>query len=164
MKTIPFILLALLASACGDDHSDELGVDQEGCEHLAEGPATPVTASAIADSSAPAVADDHMRYDITLVDDGGGQNVGSVSFAAAEAGDYVLFLGQDVPVAVADSTNQPIDIEASASSSEACPEIRGRHVVELGVGTHFFTFGPTSESAVQLVIEPDGEHEEHEGE
>ena len=153
------ILLAL--AACGGDGAGAESVDVEGCEHLAEGPSTGVSGSTAASTGAPGVSDDHRRYDIRLVDDGEGLHFGSVSFAPGEAGDYVIFVGQDgVPITIADAAGDPVTVEDSAVSSPECAEIRGRHVVELGVGTYVLTFGPTSESVVSIVIEHDGEHAE----
>src|SRR5688572_14994746 len=62
---------ALLATACGDD--EEENPDVEGCEHLQEGPATAVTATATSEN-APAIRADHRRYDVTLVAGNGGNS------------------------------------------------------------------------------------------
>jgi hypothetical protein len=150
------LLSSALLIACGEPNE----ADVEGCEHLQEGPNVAVTATS-ATSGAPAVSNDHKRYDITLPPGTGG-NVGSVSFAAGEATDYVLFLGANVPVKVTDSSGQDVEFEMTATSSAECSEIKGRNLVELGVGTYTLTFGPTTQSTVSLVIEEaahDGEHE-----
>ena len=149
------LLSSALLMGCGESH----GVDVEGCEHLKEGPSATVNASA-STSGAPAVSDDHKRYDITLPAGTGG-NIGSVSFAASEASQYALFLGADVPVKVTSSSGQEVAFESSAKSSSQCGEIKGRHVVPLQVGTYTLTLGPTSQSSVSLVIENAGaEHED----
>lgn len=139
---------ALLATACGDD--EEENVDVEGCEHLQEGPATAVTATLT--GTPPSVGNDHRRYDITLVDGTDGKT-GSVSFAAAEATDYVIFTSADVPLSVRDSSGATVEIEESTKSSSQCTDIKGRHVVPMRVGTHTLTFGPTTASSVSIVIE-----------
>ncbi|MCP3142571.1 hypothetical protein [Pyxidicoccus xibeiensis] len=155
-----FVSTALLASACGDDEEEE-NVDVEGCEHLQEGPATPVTATLT--GTPPPVSNDHRRYDITLVDGTGGKT-GSVSFAAAEATDYVIFTGADVAVTVKNAGGATVEIEESTKSSTQCTDIKGRHVVPLTVGTHTLTFGPTTAASVSVVIEEaahgDHDHEE----
>ncbi len=133
--------------------------DVEACEHLQEGPATPVTATT-ASTGAPAVSNDHKRYDITLVDASGGKG-GAVSFAAGEAGDYILFLGADIPMKVTDSAGGAVSFEESTKSSTVCGEVKGRHVVPLEVGTYTLTFGPTTEPAVSLVIEEAAHEEGH---
>jgi hypothetical protein len=140
---------ALLAAGCGGDDEEE-NVDVEGCEHLQEGPSTAVTATLT--GTPPAVDDDHRRYDITLVDGTGGKT-GSVSFAASEATDYVIFTGTDVPVTVKSSSGATVAIEESTKSSSECTEIKGRHVVPMTVGTYTLTFGPTTAASVSIVIE-----------
>jgi len=150
---------ALLSSACGDDDEEpEENVDVEGCEHLREGPAVAVLATLT--GTPPTVANNHRRYDITLVDGTGGRS-GSVSFAASEASDYVFFTSADVPVSITDGSGAAVEIEESTKSSETCTEIKGRHIVPLTVGTHTITFGPTSATSVNLVIE-EASHEGHE--
>jgi hypothetical protein len=155
MKLFSAVLLsASLLVGCG---GDEETPDTEGCEHLKEGPASAVTATAAA-TGAPAVSNDHRRYDISLIDVTGGKG-GSVSFAVAEAADYILFTGADVPVVVKDANGQTIAFEQTATSSSACTEIKGKFTVPLAVGTQTITFGPTSATSVSLVIEEGGEHD-----
>jgi hypothetical protein len=162
-KATLLALVMLSLAACGGDDSteEEESIDVEGCEHLIEGPEVPVTATATSDG-APSVADDHMRYDVTLVEVDGG-NGGAVAFDADEATDFVFFLSADVDMAITDSGDQEVAIEESATSSPECEEIRGRHVAELTVGTHYLSFGPTPEEQVSVVIEhADHGHEEEE--
>jgi hypothetical protein len=142
-----FLLSTSLLVGCNGDENP----DVEGCEHLKEGPASSITASATA-NGAPAVKNDHRRYDITLVDVTGGKG-GSVSFAAAEESDYIIFTSADVPVSIQDANGQAVAIEASAKSSTECVEIKGRHTVPMKVGTHTITFGPTTLTSVSVVIE-----------
>ncbi|MFP2905167.1 hypothetical protein ACLESD_08940 [Pyxidicoccus sp. 3LFB2] len=148
---------ALLTSACGDDAEEEEGADVEACEHLQEGPATPVTATLT--GTPPAVGNDHRRYDVTLVDGTGGKT-GSVSFAATEATDYIIFTSADVALTVRDAGGATVAIEESTKSSTECTEIKGRHVVPMTVGTHTLTFGPSSTGSVSIVIE-EAAHEDH---
>lgn len=149
MKLFSAVLLStVLLVGCGND---EENADVEGCEHLQEGPASPVTATA-GTTGAPAVSNDHRRYDITLTDVTGGKG-GSVSFAAAEATDYILFTSADVPVTVKDSGGMTVAPEASVKSSSTCTEVKGRHTIPLSVGTYTLTFGPTTATTVSLVIE-----------
>ncbi|MBU8896887.1 hypothetical protein KRR26_14810 [Corallococcus sp. M34] len=157
-KSLSAVLLsAALLSACGDDSSKPSSVvDEEGCEHLQKGPG--VSLSAVREGTGPAVSNDHKRYDIALQEVAGGKG-GAVSFAVTAAEDYVLFTNVDVPVTVTTSGGQVVEAEAHATSSESCTDIRGRHVVPLGVGTHTLTFGPTTVGQVSLVIEESGEHE-----
>lgn len=149
---------ALLATACGDDEEEE-NVDVEGCEHLQEGPATAVTATLT--GTPPSVGNDHRRYDITLADGTGGKT-GSVSFAAAEATDYVIFTSADVTLSVRNASGAAVEIEESTKGSSQCTEIKGRHVVPMTVGTHTLTFGPTTASSVSIVIEEAAHDHDHE--
>ncbi|HYO56060.1 hypothetical protein [Archangium sp.] len=141
------LLSSALLAGCGKSNE----ADVEGCEHLKEGPSASVNASASA-SGAPAVNNDHKRYDITLPAGSGG-NTGSVSFAASEAIDYVFFLGADVPLKVTNASGQEVAFEASTKSSTQCTEIKGRYVAPLQVGTYTLTFGPATQGSVSLVIE-----------
>jgi hypothetical protein len=150
------LLSSALLAGCGGEKNE---ADVEACEHLQEGPAAPVTATASA-SGAPAVSNDHKRYDITLPAGTGG-NVGSVSFAAAEATDYVFFTGSTVTLKVTSASGQEVTFEESATSSTECTNVKGRYVAPLQVGTYTLTFGPTSESSVSLVIEETNHEEEH---
>jgi hypothetical protein len=159
MKRAIFLSATLtMLAACGDEEPVE-DVDVEGCEHLQEGPEVAVTATDGLDESTPAVSDEHMRYDITLVPVVGG-NGGFVTFAAAEATDHVFFLDADVALGLDDGTGAGVTIEESASSSPECDEIRGRHVAELRVGTVYVELGPTTETEVSLVIEAMHDHDE----
>src|SRR5688572_777343 len=155
MRVLP-ILLTLCLAACGGD-DDTASADAEGCEHLQDGPDVDRTATATA-AGAPGVLNDHMRYDITLVPVTGG-NGGVVAFAAPEAGGYIFFLDATVPFAISDATGAPVTLEDSATSSTACADIKGRHVADLAVGTYNLSFGPTTATAVSLVIEEEA-HEE----
>jgi hypothetical protein len=156
MKLFSAVLLSsALFVGCGGEEN----ADVEACEHLQDGPASTVTATA-SGTGAPAVSNDHRRYDITLTDVTGGKG-GSVSFAAPEATDYILFTSADVPVAVKNSNGQMVAFEATSTSSSECTEVKGRHTVPLTVGTFTLTFGPATAASVSIVIEEaGGDHED----
>lgn len=137
------------ALACGGTTTPEPSPDAEACEHLKEGPATPVTAAA---TNGPAVSNDHRRYDVTLAETGG-QRGGQVTFAATEQSDYVFFLGKDIPVTFANASGGAVEVESVEKSSTECTEIKAKHTVPLDVGTYTLTFGPTTETTVGVVIE-----------
>ncbi|WP_375766022.1 hypothetical protein NR798_30535 [Archangium gephyra] len=151
------LLSSALLAGCGGEKNE---ADVEGCEHLQEGPGAAVSASASATGTLPAVSNDHKRYDISLPAGNGG-NVGSVSFAAAEASDYVFFLGSNVTLKVTNSSGETVSFEESATSSTECTNVKGRYVAPLQVGSYTLTFGPTSESSVSLVIEETAHADEH---
>jgi hypothetical protein len=158
-----FVLaLSLALTACGSDDAEE-NVDAEGCEHLEEGPAAPVTASAEADiTDSPAVATDHKRYDVTLPALAGGSGRGGfVKFQPSEATDYVIFLSATVPLAITDANGTSVPIEDTVDGSDQCTAIARKHVVELAAGTYFFELGgdTTIAASVQLVLEEAAGHE-----
>lgn len=152
-QTFATFAIALSLIACGgDDHDDTDAADVEACEHLAEGPYEDVFAAADADAP-PAVSNDHTAYAILLPDGAPGY----VSFAAAEATDYIFFFNQDVDLALTTADGDPLPIEASTTSSAACTTIKGRHVVELPVGTAVLELGPVT-GELNLVIEEAAGH------
>ncbi len=152
-------LLSLMA--CGAEAPVE-SPDAEACEHLKEGPSSSVTAAQTGTAdAAPAVAANHTRHDITLVDVQGAKG-GAVKFSSAEATQYRVSLNKDVPFAVKDSAGAAVAIEETLTDSAECTELKARHTFELGVGTYTFEFGPTAETEVGMVIE-EAAHDEHAG-
>jgi hypothetical protein len=153
LTCLPCALILACAAGCSGDDQDEEGVDAEGCEHLDDGPASAVTA-ALEAADAPAVSNDHMRYDVSLPRlDGTDEGGGLVRFDSDEQTDFVVFLDAPVDLAVTTSDGDPVEIEESAAQSDACATIRGRHVVALSVGTHHFELGPSEVEVVGLVLE-----------
>lgn len=150
------LLSSALLVGCGAPAED---ADAEGCEHLREGPAVAITASA-SSTGAPSVSDEHKRYDISLPAGTQG-NTGSVSFAAGEATDYIFFLSTDVSLTLTSASGQTVPFESSAKSSASCGDIKGRYVAPLEVGTYTLTFGPSSVSSVSLVIEESAHEHAH---
>jgi hypothetical protein len=146
-------LAAVFGSGCGssDDPEPQPTVNEEACEHMQLGPSAARTATASA-AGAPAISNDHVRYDVTLVPVTGG-NGGVVTFAAAEATDYVLFLDANVPVAVTGPTGVAITPEEVLQSIPECTDVRTRVLVPLTVGTHQIQFGPTAGGIVRVVVE-----------
>lgn len=142
-KILPALLLCV---ACGGGEPTEENPDLEACEHLEEGPFEEVAAGASADDTAPAIADDHTSYTVTLP--------GFVQFAADEAGDFVFYLDADVDVALTDSSGGAVAAEESATSSEACGTIQGKHTYDLEVGTYFVELSGTG--TVNVVVEHGG--------
>ena len=155
---IRFLLLSAALAGCGPS-TPEPSADAEACEHLQEGPNVAVTATAAA-TGAPSVGTEHTRFDVTLIDVTGGKG-GSVSFASEHEADHVVFLSEEVVLKVKDGAGAEVALESSAASSADCALVKGRHVVDLGVGTYTFSFGPTTKTSVQLVIEVDEAAHEH---
>lgn len=151
------LLSSALLVGCGGEPAED--TDAEGCEHLQEGPAVAVTASA-SSAGAPKVGADHKRYDISLPAGTSG-NTGSVSFESDLAADHIFFLSADASLTITSSSGQTVAFESSAKNSASCGTIKGRYVAPLEVGTYTLTFGPSSVSSVSLVIEESGHEHEH---
>lgn len=168
-------LAAMLLLACSDDTGGGGGgtgsgtggaapedLDAEACEHYVEGPFVQHTATeAVEDASD--ISAEHTAHAITLIELAGA-NGGYVSLQAPSAGDYVFFLDQDVPLSVQSSAGSDVLIEEScdpSACSATCGLVKGKHVVELAVGTYYLELGPTDLASVHLVHEVlGGEHEE----
>ena len=143
-------------SSGGAHHVEDPSV--EACEHTKDGPFADVTAGLDA-STAPDATHEHTSVRVTL-DEAGGQYAGGVSYAAAEAGDFVIFLTRDVPLTIASSSGDAVAIEATAAV-DACTDVAVAHTVELEVGTYHLTLGPTTEASVGIVVEHAGGGHEH---
>jgi len=152
MNRYSLVLSLSLLAGCGGTAAPE--EDVEACEHLKEGPGVAVTAAKDASAALPTVNEPHKRYDIALVAEStGGAYGGLVSYASAAEGDYAVFLSADVPLEVTDSAGTVVAFESTVGSVSSCTEVKSKRVLELGVGTYTFRFGPTSQSSVSLVVE-----------
>ncbi len=169
--TTPLLALSLTAalSACPGEMTEDAGTDggheehdveEELCEHMAEGPADAVTAGADL-AGAPDISTAHRRYDLALIDDGNNMFIGSASFAADEEGELIIAFNTDVPVAFFDGDGTSIAIEDTEIGSEACDEVGVIHTIDVEVGTVEFRFGPTDATEVQIVVE-EGAHDHEE--
>ena len=153
-RTIAIAALASLASLSQGCGGEEEGEFDELCEHLEAGPAEAVEAASDIDL-APAVADDHTRYDITLTD-----GSGFVSFNADEAGEFLF--GGDVDafdLGITDSSGATIEIEETVAGP--CTFASKAYVADLAIGSYTLEIG-ASAGALGLVIEHGGEHDEDE--
>lgn len=152
MNRLSLVLSLSLLAGCGGTAAPE--EDVEACEHIKEGPGVSVTAAKDASATLPTVNEPHKRYDVSLVAEStGGARSGLVSYASTAEGDYALYLSADVPVEVTDSAGAAVAFESTTGSISSCTEVKSKRVVELGVGTYTFRFGPTSQFSVSLVVE-----------
>lgn len=149
----PTLALGCPTAAEGEGEGEDPAA--EACEHMADGPDIDVTAGGDF-ATAPDVSEPHTRHDVTLIDVVGGKG-GSVTYAASETTDHLLFLDASVPVAFFDGTSTPIVIEDT--SEDICAGIPVSHTVELPIGTVEIRFGPTTEESVSIVIEA-GAHDD----
>lgn len=147
------LLSAALLAGCGPAVS---AFETDGCEHLKEGPARPVTATATA-TNAPDVSEKHARFDITLVDVTGGKG-GTVIYNVSAEKDFGFILGADVPFKVSTSAGTAVTFEETAKSSTACTELKAKYVADLKAGRHTLEFGPTTQASVSLVVVEGGAH------
>ncbi len=173
--------LAALLAACGDDtgggggaggggtgghgegghHEEDL--DVEACEHFGEGPFVDHTATDEV-ASAPDVSVEHTSHTIALIDFAGSKG-GYVAFQAAEAGEYAFFFDADVPLSIQSSAGADVALEEScdpAACSASCDLVKGKHLVDLEVGTYYLELGPTALTEVRLVHEAAGAHDHDE--
>jgi hypothetical protein len=156
-RFIGLALIAALVAGCGDDNGEETsGLNAEACEHMQGGPPVAVTATPTA-AGAPAIANDHQRYDVTLVPVTGG-NGGAVTFAAAEATDYVFFLDAAVPLTIRDPSGATVTPEETVQGIAECTEVKSRILVPLTVGTHTLQLGPATGTIVRIVAEEAAAH------
>ena len=167
MKTLStiFFVLSLALVGCSDDdnnsqadsghqHADGgTNINEEGCEHLKQGPFVDVTAGADA-KSATEVKGDHKAYRVALATGAAGY----VKFAAGDKGHHIIFTDAAVTFAVQDDKGATVKLEKSEASVTECTEVKGKHTVDLpAVGTYYFVLGPTTGvSKVTLVIEEEG--------
>ncbi len=145
-----------LAPACDDDHDHDHGehsLEEEACEHLADGPATAVTAAATPSGDLPDVNVPHTRVDIAIPVLGHGSHQGYVALESAAEGHYHLFLGQDVPLKVLDASDAEVPFAATEQGSEACDDVAVHHEVHLGVGRYILAIEQTPEATLQLIVE-----------
>jgi hypothetical protein len=158
------LALSVGVAGCGEEEEaaatpegEEHSLEEEGCEHMKEGPSMSVTASAQAEG-APVGAGEHTRFDIALVDVEGGKG-GYVTIEADEDGEFVLFLGADVPVTISDGGGAEVAVEGSEPVA-LCTEVAVAHTFDLEVGAYTLFVGPTEASELRLVFEHAGAHEE----
>ncbi|MFT7621186.1 MAG: hypothetical protein ACI9WU_000347 [Myxococcota bacterium] len=171
-------IAALMAGAgCSSDSDDTSAADAAGadtatvsefaeaCEHAAEGPFVPVTATADA-TGAPDATHEHSLVQVTLLKDAvSGEWIGTVALAPDEAGDFVVYLSSDVTFSVADASGTAVAVEATEQVTD-CSEVAVAHTVEMEIGTYHFTFNAGTDGAtapvVGMVVEH-GAHDEHAG-
>ncbi|GMV42284.1 MAG: hypothetical protein AMXMBFR64_40000 [Myxococcales bacterium] len=156
-RTLALLAILGLGDGCeaggGSSVAPGESIDDEACEHLADGPFADVAASV---DAPPDVSKGHTAHRVALADVAGGKG-GAVAYANATAGDVTIFLSRDVPVAVTGPGGSPIVAEDSHKGS-ACSAIAVSHVFPLPVGTSTLTFGPTTETSVTVVIEAGHDH------
>lgn len=151
-----FSMSALMLAACGDDdaggaHGD-LDPEADGCEHMIEGPAESVTAVADMAADGPDVGEHHIRWEITLVDDGAGNFGGYVDLVVEEEGESIFFGNADIPLIIRDASGDEVPLKRADDSITECTEVDASNSYDLGVGTYQLELGPTTESRFDVVV------------
>ena len=149
-KTSTQLLLMALGALLGcDDGTAESGhaaADVEaGCAHFEFGPFVEVNAGV--DDNLPELPRPHTRYNIRLANE-----EGAVLFTPPAAQRYILLLGTDVPLAIADAsgaTIEPAVVEKAPIS--ACAAAAAAYHVDLGLETFSFTL-PSGGTTIALVV------------
>ncbi len=130
---------------------DEFDFGDEGahaCWHVDNGPYGAVTAS---ESRQPRVDAFHTLYTVHLRQVNG-EYTGTFQFRAFATGDFIVYLSQQVPLAVHEGERVvPI---AAEKASAACTGLQHMVGIELtDKVTYTFTLGPTSLSQLRMVTE-----------
>lgn len=156
------LMLSVSVGGCGDDHDHDHDHEQvlpleDACEHLADGPNEAVTAAADGETG-PDITEDHTRWDITLTAVDGG-NGGSVTFAPAEAGEFLFAMTADIPAMLFDGNGNEVALSAPGAEDGTCDLAQASYAVDAAIGTYTLSFGPTDATTVQLVVVHAGEHD-----
>lgn len=147
--SMSFALLGALGAGCGGEEVSTPADD--GCEHMIQGPSAALTAIADAAGDAPDMVEHHVRYDVTLPGDAGLYS-GYVDLIMDEPGEFVIFLGQGVPMAVSDSNGEDVLPEVIDTDVTECAEVSAGYTFDLGVGTYRLSLGPSDDALVQVVV------------
>ena len=130
------VAVAVAVAGCGDEKPEEENPNAEACEHMEMGPVVVITAAAMSSGTAPMIANNHKRYDVTTVPVSGSKG-GFVTFAPTAAGDYIFFTGQPVTLLVESAANGgDVAATSSAGSITECTLVKGRNVYPLEVATY----------------------------
>lgn len=170
LVALPLLAALSLTSACSDDGGGAGGAGGEAaepdpaadaCEHLQGGPFVDVSATSDA-SQAPDVSAEHTTHRVALEDDTMGGWIGYVSYAVAEAGEYVFFTDDDVTMSLEDGSGAAVDWEQECTSdcTDACGEVAQSRTVDISsVGTYGVRIESQTDGEVSLVVVHAGEHE-----
>ncbi len=173
------ILSILIFSTGGCDLSDEPieSQDEHVCEHLIDGPAwvmeasqspTQAIDSLMADPGYRVQAQEHTRYDVTLLSDStGGTYSGYVPYQpVAEDGDYVLYMDESVACVMINYSNKEAVVvpESQFESSVDCDVIASKAIYHLDTDmTYLLHYSAVTEPVVGILLpacsEADDDHE-----
>ncbi len=153
MKKI--LLLTLILLACDDhsdahDHSDEISIEAEACEHIVEADQALKVNASIDTNNALTVNAEHKRVEITLVN-----GTGYVSYDSAQEVDYLFFFSQDVDIEFISNDGSVITVTDLSDQTYPCSEMISVFKAKLGVGKYLIKITQTqvSDTPVYLVSE-----------
>jgi hypothetical protein len=128
-------------------------VNVRACNALRQGVAAPVavTGQEVFTIEAPPIASDDKVYRVAIPPKAGAAS--HVTFTAPAAGEYVLFTSATVavPLTVFALDGELIDIRLRLRIPE-CPEVNGRHSVQLDATKYVVRVGPERLPSVDLVV------------
>ena len=153
MKWLSQLLLVggTLLVGCGDEENPHEGIESWACETMADADAQ-ATAAAAPGDTAPTVMLGRA-YDVALVALAS-QNGGDLSFEVS-AGRHLVFVSDDIPVALVDGAGDVLPIDNTENPFEHCEQVAAeyRYVLEAGEAT--VRFGPTPAESVRLLLAED---------
>lgn len=154
IRPLAFVLPVLLALACAppEEGGGPDPLNEEACEHTADGPFNDVTASADG-AAAPDISAEHTGHRISTVDVGDDNRGGAVAFESTEETDHTFWLSAHMDLAFTDGSGNEVAIEDSVHEVAECEDVAMFHVVELPVGSYTIDIGPTQEETVTIVWE-----------
>lgn len=134
--------------------------DEEACEHIKDGPFGDVAAGSDQGSAAEIKAD-HRAHRVFLKKN----EQGWVKFAADEAGEILFFADTTLEVRPFDDQGTEISFETTATSVDACTEVKGKYVLDVeSAGIVFLRLGPLlAGGTVAFVVEEAAGHADGDG-
>ena len=174
---ISLLILILICSiafvGCDDTEEPEEVQDEHICEHLVESASVALHATTDVQSAIDSLAhdgsyriqaQDHIRYDLTLMQDTSGLYYGHIPYTAIDGhGDYILYLNIEANVDLFNFADSSIVVpEEELDHSDYCDEIHYKAIYELHEeDTYVLSFYDTIDSTVGIVFVKAEDHEDH---
>lgn len=180
-KNTRYILLLILILSygivfigCDDTEEHEEHQDEHVCEHLLESEGVAIDAVADAQTAVDSLASDdsyriqaqdHIRYDLTLMQDTTQLYYGFVPYKPIDGdGEYILYLDTEANVELINFTESTTVVpEEVTDHSDYCGEIHHKAVYDLHEeDTYVLSFYETIDSSVGVVFVIAEDHDDHE--
>ena len=174
-----YILLLIFSLSCGvlfvgcdttEEHDEDQ--DEHVCEHLVESAGVAIDATADAQTAVDSLASDdsyriqaqdHIRYDLSLMQDTTQLYYGFIPFKPADGdGDYILYLDSEANGELINFTESSVVVpEEVTDHSEYCDAVSFKAVYELHAeDTYVLSFYDTIDSSVGVVFVKAEDHED----